>query len=162
MILIITPIIFIFEMVITCHKTLSSFVYQLFDKKAQDHASMSKELKTIKAEQSKISLQNEFAKYSKLQRKINSLTDKLTEHNKSRSMQLIQRSYTLKMALYVIYGLVMLYLFYYYKYEPVTVLPKTWFPYVNRVLMIPTGVEGAIGLPVWIFICKQLVQNVLS
>merc|ERR1712168_387780 len=97
----------------------------------------------------------EFARYSKLQRNINKITDELREKKKSRSLNLMKVMYTLKTSVYVVYMFVMFCMFYWYRSQPVVVLPVDWFPYVNRVLSIPTGVEGAIGLPGWVLLSRQ-------
>ena len=106
-------------------------------------------------------MQEEFARYSKLQRNINKLTDKLKEDIETRRSQRMRVSYSIKCLVYVLYVIVMFFLFYWYRAEPVALLPTTWFPYVGRLLAIPTGLQGAIGLPVWVLVCRQFMKSLL-
>ena len=104
----------------------------------------------------------QFARYSKLQREINKLTDQVTKDVETRRTQLTKISYTMKTVVYIVYVSIMAVLFYMRRSEPVVVLPSAWFPYVNQLLQFPTGVEGAVGLPVWVLVTRQFMRALLA
>ena len=119
-------------------------------------------LRELKEEQSHVSMQHEFAKYSKLQRKINAATDKLNEVKQNDNSNFTRLLWKMRIILYLCYGVIMFVIVYSYKQEPVTILPVTWFPFVNILLKLPTAVEGGIGIPVWIVICRQVSRSLLN
>ena len=162
MLLIVTSIIVLFEICVVLHKSLVSFVCHLLIGMNEEYNHSCLELKRLEMEQKSISMQNEFAKYSKLQRRINTFSSKICEIKKSRSLFLTQISYTLKSIIYAIYMVLMFCIFYFYNSESIVVLPKTWFPYLRYVLAIPTGKEGAIGFPVWVLICRQFMKSLME
>ena len=120
------------------------------------------ELRELKEEQSHVSMQHEFAKYSKLQRKINAATDKLNEAKQNNNSNFTKLLWKVRIILYMCYGGIMFLIVYSYKQEPITVLPATWFPFVNILLKLPSTVEGGIGIPVWIVICRQVSRSLLN
>ena len=120
------------------------------------------ELRELKEEQSHISMQHEFAKYSKLQRKINAVTDKLNKVKQTNNSNFTKLLWKTRIILYISYGVIMFLIVYSYKQEPVTILPATWFPFVNTLLKLPTAVEGGIGIPVWIVLCRQVSRSLLN
>merc|ERR1712180_524528 len=143
---------------VSSYKSVSGLVCRVFYGASQ-HRSMKQQLQQLKKQQNSISMQEEFARYSKLQRNINKLTDQLKQEVETRRSQRTRVSYTIKSVVYVA---IMFCLFYWCRTTPVVVLPTNWFPYVGRFLAIPTGLEGAIGLPAWVLVCRQFMKSLLA
>lgn len=67
----------------------SSFLFQIFrllQKDAEHESLMRSEIQNMKQELSTISMMDEFARYARLERKINKMTDKLKTHGKYLSL----------------------------------------------------------------------------
>ncbi|CAN2389516.1 tail-anchored membrane protein insertion into ER membrane, partial [Pristimantis euphronides] len=60
--------------------SLSSIVSRLLQKDAEQEQQMRSDIQSMKQELSSISMMDEFARYARLERKINKLTDKLKTH----------------------------------------------------------------------------------
>ncbi|XP_056466990.1 guided entry of tail-anchored proteins factor 1 [Gadus chalcogrammus] len=60
--------------------TVSSFLSRVVQKDAEQESEMRTEIQEMKKEHSSISMMDEFARYARLERKINKTTDKLKTH----------------------------------------------------------------------------------
>ncbi|NXD03508.1 WRB protein, partial [Certhia familiaris] len=58
----------------------SSLISRLLQKDAEQESQMRAEIQTMKQELATISMMDEFARYARLERKINKMTDKLKTH----------------------------------------------------------------------------------
>ena len=143
-------------------KAIVKFVYGLRNNYEKNEIlKLSDELLKLKEEQKDLDIQNQFAKYSRIQRKINEFTDKLSVKKKRKNFDIIKLVWKFKIACYVSYTCSMLIIVYCNRYSPVVVLPETWFPYGNKVVSFPTNVNGGIGIPFWIMICRQVSRVIL-
>lgn len=59
----------------------------MVQKDAEQESEMRAEVQEMKKEQSSISMMDEFARYARLERKINKMTDRLKTHGETRSIQ---------------------------------------------------------------------------
>jgi len=150
------------ELVLTHVNKLLRLVYTVSNKDHSVKNELIKELAELLQQQKQISMQREFAKYSKLQRKINQISGRLSQLKENLNFSFTQIVWKCKIFIYVIYGLSMLTLQYFYLYEPVYVLPEGWFPFISRALQIPTAVKGGIGLPIWCLICRQVLKVIVN
>jgi len=115
----------------------------------------------LKNDQLKISAQDEFAKYMRLDRKINQLNGEHSRLVKQRSDKLTRRrrmSTALCSGLLVVCHITFLFT---YRKEPVAVLPVEWFYSLNSILAFPTGAAGVIGLPCWIITSNSIISAAL-
>uniref|UniRef100_A0A8I6AAH3 Guided entry of tail-anchored proteins factor 1 n=1 Tax=Rattus norvegicus TaxID=10116 RepID=A0A8I6AAH3_RAT len=60
--------------------TLSSFISRVLQKDAEQESQMRAEIQSMKQELSTVNMMDEFARYARLERKINKMTDKLKTH----------------------------------------------------------------------------------
>uniref|UniRef100_A0A8C8UDW5 Guided entry of tail-anchored proteins factor 1 n=1 Tax=Peromyscus maniculatus bairdii TaxID=230844 RepID=A0A8C8UDW5_PERMB len=60
--------------------SLSSFVSRVLQKDAEQESQMRAEIQDMKQELSTVNMMDEFARYARLERKINKMTDKLKTH----------------------------------------------------------------------------------
>merc|ERR1711909_6150 len=107
-----------------------------------------KNIKDIKKELSKISMQDQFALYAKTERKMNKLNDKLANCTSARSVQVSKASWAFTITMWTYGG------------TPVLVVPPAWTAPLTWPISIPTGVPGGVGLPLWMGLtttaCKML------
>uniref|UniRef100_A0A8D2PHP8 Guided entry of tail-anchored proteins factor 1 n=1 Tax=Zosterops lateralis melanops TaxID=1220523 RepID=A0A8D2PHP8_ZOSLA len=124
---------------------------------------MRAEIQTMKQELATISMMDEFARYARLERRINKMTDKLKTHGtvpcllpfpKGKKHFLFLKSILSRAAL-------MISLIWKYYSEPVTVLPSKWLAPLERLVAFPTGVAGGVGITCWLVVCNKVVAIML-
>ncbi|XP_068698047.1 guided entry of tail-anchored proteins factor 1-like [Montipora capricornis] len=116
----------------------------------------------LKNDQSKIRPQDEFAKYMRLDRKINQLTEDLSRLAKQTSDKLAYTRRILALICFGILGICHLVFLMKYRMQPVAVLPVEWFYPINSILAFPAGVAGAIGLPCWIVASNSIISRMVQ
>uniref|UniRef100_A0A3Q2TDQ4 Guided entry of tail-anchored proteins factor 1 n=1 Tax=Fundulus heteroclitus TaxID=8078 RepID=A0A3Q2TDQ4_FUNHE len=123
--------------------TISSFLSKMVQKDADQESEMRSEIQQMKKEQSSISMMDEFARYARLERKINKTTDKLKTHVQSRTAQQAKMKWVVNIVFYVLQAALMVSLIWKYYSDPVTVVPSKWIAPVERLVAFPTGVAGS-------------------
>uniref|UniRef100_A0A3Q2QQM3 Guided entry of tail-anchored proteins factor 1 n=1 Tax=Fundulus heteroclitus TaxID=8078 RepID=A0A3Q2QQM3_FUNHE len=130
--------------------TISSFMVQ---KDADQESEMRSEIQQMKKEQSSISMMDEFARYARLERKINKTTDKLKTHGKTNT-----RSHADQFKWNIVkQAALMVSLIWKYYSDPVTVVPSKWIAPVERLVAFPTGVAGGVGITCWLVVCNKVI-----
>ncbi|XP_020601061.1 tail-anchored protein insertion receptor WRB-like isoform X2 [Orbicella faveolata] len=115
----------------------------------------------LKSEQLRISAQDEFARYMRLQRQINKLSEELSQLVKQRGGKVSRRRKILTAIFMGILAVCHMAFLFTYRKDPVVVLPAEWFHPLNSILAFPTGITGAIGLPCWIVTSNKIISTVL-
>uniref|UniRef100_A0A8C0Z5C1 Guided entry of tail-anchored proteins factor 1 n=1 Tax=Canis lupus familiaris TaxID=9615 RepID=A0A8C0Z5C1_CANLF len=82
--------------------SFSSFMSRLLQKDAEQEAQMRAEIQDMKQELSTVNMMDEFARYARLERKINKMTDKLKTHVKARTAQLAKIKWVISVAFYIL------------------------------------------------------------
>ena len=157
---IVASMIFILEAILHVLLPLSRLFVDTFV--SSRFGSLTTEIALLIKEQSELNIVDDFAKHARLQRKINKLSDEQKEKTQSRKMNVLKASWIGKLVVYGTYTIAMVAILYQYRYTPMLKLPPTWFPYLNTVFAYPTNVPGAISLPCWIIICRQIARTVFS
>ncbi|XP_038253981.2 guided entry of tail-anchored proteins factor 1 isoform X2 [Dermochelys coriacea] len=121
----------------------SSIISRLLQKDAEQESQMRAEIQNMKQELSTISMMDEFARYARLERKINKMTDKLKTHVKARTAQLAKIKWVINIVFYILQAALMISLIWKYYSEPVTVLPSKWLAPLERLVAFPTGVAAS-------------------
>ncbi|NXD96692.1 WRB protein, partial [Chaetorhynchus papuensis] len=141
----------------------SSIISRLLQKDAEQESQMRAEIQTMKQELATISMMDEFARYARLERKINKMTDKLKTHGtvpcllpfpKGKAFSGSEKHSVNSAAL-------MISLIWKYYSEPVTVLPSKWLAPLERLVAFPTGVAGGVGITCWLVVCNKVVAIML-
>jgi len=113
----------------------------------------------IKEEMKSISMVDEFAKYAKLQRRLNQISLDLDSTAQARQLIQVKAKTSVTMIMYGLTAIIYFALLFFIGIRtPVFVVPKHWFFPLSVVLSYPTGVEGAISIPVW----TVTMRNVIS
>ncbi|GFR74044.1 tryptophan rich basic protein [Elysia marginata] len=103
------------------------------------------EIKDLKEEQSNLSITDDFARYAKLQRKIDKLMAVVKETGNERK----QRVSYLRMAVTV--GI--------YVLHPLSYLPPVWLFPLGNFVAFPTGISGGIGLGCWVIVSNSVIHR---
>ncbi|XP_072116069.1 guided entry of tail-anchored proteins factor 1 isoform X1 [Mobula birostris] len=120
--------------------TLSLLIAKFLQKDGETELQMRIEIGNMKQELATISMMDEFARYARLERKINKMTDKLKTHVKTRTAQLAKIKWVVNIVFYIVQAALMISLIWKYYSEPVTVLPHKWIAPLERMVAFPTGV----------------------
>ncbi|XP_045357304.1 guided entry of tail-anchored proteins factor 1 isoform X1 [Leopardus geoffroyi] len=140
------------------HGHLMSRVLQ---KDAEQESQMRAEIQGMKQELSTVNMMDEFARYARLERKINKMTDKLKTHVKARTAQLAKIKWVISVAFYILQAALMVSLIWKYYSVPVAVVPSKWITPLDRLVAFPTRVAGGVGITCWILVCNKVVAIVL-
>merc|ERR1719369_1396161 len=105
------------------------------------------ELNSLKTELSRTSQVDEFAKHSKLERKIIKIRQELETHNKDNSASRFQAKAAFVSMWRITAFLASTFVMYSYSSAPVYIFSKPYFYPVNWFISLPTGVEGGLGIP---------------
>ncbi|XP_035384095.1 guided entry of tail-anchored proteins factor 1 [Electrophorus electricus] len=136
---------------------LSSLLSKVLQKDAEQEMEMRSEIQNMRAELSSISMMDEFARYARLERKINKTTDKLKTHVKSRTAQQAKIKWIVNIVFYLLQGALMVSLIWKYYPVPVTVVPSKWIAPLERLVAFPSGVAGGVGITSWLVVCNKVV-----
>lgn len=140
---------------------LADWLPRLLMSKEQNGSHLKDTIIQLKNEQMKISAQDEFAQYMRLERKIKKLNEELSQIVKQRSEKITVRSKILTAIFMGLLGVCHMAFVFVYRKEPVVLLPVQWFYPLNRILAFPTGIPGAVGLPCWIVTSNKIISTVL-
>ncbi|KAM4701684.1 guided entry of tail-anchored proteins factor 1 [Discoglossus pictus] len=141
--------------------SFSSIISKFLQKDAEQELQMRSEIQNMKKELSSFSMMDEFARYARLERKINKMTDKLKTHVKARTAQLSKIKWVVSIIFYMLQAALMITLIWKYYAEPVTVLPSKWIAPLERLVAFPTGIAGAVGITCWLVVCNKVVAIML-
>ncbi|XP_078265801.1 guided entry of tail-anchored proteins factor 1 [Rhinoraja longicauda] len=142
--------------------TLSLLIAKFLQKDGETELQMRIEIGNMKQELATISMMDEFARYARLERKINKMTDKLKTHVKTRTAQLAKIKWVVNIVFYIVQAAFMISLIWKYYSEPVTVLPQKWIAPLERMVAFPTGVAGGVGITCWLLVCNKVVAVALQ
>ncbi|KAK1169414.1 guided entry of tail-anchored proteins factor 1-like [Acipenser oxyrinchus oxyrinchus] len=150
------------NLVKTLLPSVSSLLSKVLQKDADQETQMRLDIQSMKQELSTISMMDEFARYARLERKINKMTDKLKTHVKSRTGQLAKIKWMVSIVFYILQAVLMISLIWKYYADPVTVLPSKWIAPLERLVAFPSGVAGGVGITCWLVVCNKVVAVMLQ
>ncbi|KAL0994359.1 hypothetical protein UPYG_G00121100 [Umbra pygmaea] len=142
--------------------SISSYLFKVFQKNVEDEVEMRAEIQAMKKELSSINMMDEFARYARLERKINKITDKLKTYVKSRTSQQAKIKWVINILYYILQAVLMISLIWKYYADPVMVLPSKWISPLERMVAFPSGLAGGVGITCWLIVCNKVVALVLQ
>ncbi|XP_020363810.1 tail-anchored protein insertion receptor WRB isoform X1 [Oncorhynchus kisutch] len=119
---------------------------------------MRAEIQEMKKEHNSVSMMDEFARYARLERKINKMTDKLKTHVKSRTAQQAKMKWMVNIGFYILQAALMISLIWKYYADPVTVVPSKWIAPLEQMVAFPSRVAGGVGITCWLVVCNKVVS----
>ncbi|TSP46810.1 Tail-anchored protein insertion receptor WRB [Bagarius yarrelli] len=149
--------VFLCNLVKTLLPSISSLLSRILQKDADQEMEMRAEIQNMRLELSSISMMDEFARYARLERKINKMTDKLKTHVKSRTAQQAKMKWIVNIIFYILQAVLMISLIWKYYADPVTVVPSKWISPLERLVAFPSGVAGGVGITCWLVVCNKVV-----
>ncbi|KAK3756982.1 hypothetical protein RRG08_063175 [Elysia crispata] len=139
---------------------LTTMIAKLIFTVTNEELNLRAEIKDLKEEQSNISITDDFARYARLQRKV----DKLLAVGKEKGNERKQRVSYLRMAvtvgIYILHAVILLLLMFLLRSEPLSYLPHQWLFPLGNFVAFPTGAQGAIGLGFWVIISNSVIHRV--
>ncbi|XP_029483652.1 guided entry of tail-anchored proteins factor 1-like isoform X3 [Oncorhynchus nerka] len=135
---------------------------KVFQKNVEDEIEIRAAIQTMKKELSSINMMDEFARYARLERKINKMTDKLKTYVKSRTGQQTKIKWVVNIVYYILQAVLMISLIWKYYADPVTVLPSKWISPLERMVAFPSGLAGGVGITCWLVVCNKVVAIILQ
>ncbi|XP_059389480.1 guided entry of tail-anchored proteins factor 1-like [Carassius carassius] len=153
--------VFLVNLVKTLLPSISSFLSKIFQKDADQEMEMRTEIQNMKMEMSTVSMMDEFARYARLERKINKMTDQLKTLVKSRTSQQAKMKWIVNIVFYILQAALMISLILKYYADPVTVVPSKWIAPLERLVAFPSGIAGGVGITCWLVVCNKVVAIIL-
>ncbi|XP_031429791.1 guided entry of tail-anchored proteins factor 1 [Clupea harengus] len=149
--------VFLCNLVKTLLPSLSSFLSRVVQKDADQELEMRSQIQDMKKELNAISMMDEFARYARLERKINKMTNMLKTHVKSRTAHQAKMKWIVNIVFYILQAALMVSLIWKYYADPVTVVPSKWIAPLERLVAFPSGVAGGVGITCWLVVCNKVV-----
>lgn len=115
----------------------------------------------MKAEQQNISIKDEFAVYSKLQRRINKLDSELKESSEARLTNSLNIKSSVNIILQLVIGLLIVSSVIWFRREPIVALRGDLFP-LSSILRYPSDVPNAISTHMWVLISNVSIKCLLK
>ncbi|XP_075980316.1 guided entry of tail-anchored proteins factor 1 [Anticarsia gemmatalis] len=132
-----------------------------FARPSNEERSVWAEIMKLKAEQKSISMKDEFAAYSKLQRKINKLENQLKDGSQSRISKSLAVKSTIQIVLQAVVAFMTVISVIWFRREPIVALKGDLFP-LATMLRYPSDMPNAISTHVWVVISNISIRTLLK
>lgn len=119
------------------------------------------EIMKLKAEQKTISMKDEFAAYSKIQRKINKLDIILKENSQTRLSKSLAIKGSINILMQVVLALVIVVSVIWFRREPIVALEGDLFP-LGTILRYPSSTQNAVSTHVWVLISNVSIRSLVK
>lgn len=122
------------------------------------------EIKELKNELEEIPMRSEYTKYVKTERKILAVQTKLNALRREKQTKTLALQYGIPYGTQVALSFVLLIVSIAYRYTPVIVFDGQQYDLVpfGALLRFPTGIDGAVSVPFWIFVNSFLSKHLAS
>ncbi|XP_076444824.1 guided entry of tail-anchored proteins factor 1-like [Babylonia areolata] len=152
-------LVLVFTVLYTFVKEITNFVGRHLFSATDEELDLRAKVRDMKDEQSRISMIDEFARYMKLQRQIDKLIAKVKESGSSRQKKMTMLGLGVNTAVHILHVLVMMTLVVSHRAEPLMSLPEGWFFPVQKLVALPSGVTGGVGIVCWILVCNSVIHR---
>ncbi|KAH8021922.1 hypothetical protein HPB51_018771 [Rhipicephalus microplus] len=123
-------------------------------------SNMRRQVCDLRAELGSMNIVDEFAKYAKIQRKINKMSEELAHQAKLKSMYTFKVRLAATALLYALVGVAVAYIVWNYRSHPVVVLPEAWLSPIGSLLAPASGPPGGIGLTPWLLVSSSVGRQI--
>uniref|UniRef100_UPI00358FFCB5 guided entry of tail-anchored proteins factor 1 n=1 Tax=Myxine glutinosa TaxID=7769 RepID=UPI00358FFCB5 len=148
-----------------CRLLLPSFavlVARLVQSASQREEVLRSQLRDMRKELLGISIMDEFARYARLERRVNQASQKLRTALQARTTQLTSIKWIVTISFYILQAVVMIILIWLYYSDPVAILPAKWLSPLEKLVAFPTGVPGGVGITCWLIVCNKITNLVFQ
>ncbi|XP_064488719.1 guided entry of tail-anchored proteins factor 1-like isoform X2 [Ornithodoros turicata] len=131
-------------------------VLQIISQESEMESNLRRQVCDLKAELGGISIVDEFAKYAKIQRKINKMSEEITHQAQLKTTYTFKVRLAATAALYALVAMTVVYLLWNYRSQPIVVLPEGWLSPLSSWLAPSADYPGGIGLTPWLLISASV------
>lgn len=122
------------------------------------------ELAKLKKELEDIPMRQEYTTYVKIERKIVTAQAKLNETRKESQTKKLMFQYGVPYGFQILLSLILVLITFTYRYTPVVIFDGTQYDFIpfGAIIRFPTGLNGAVSVPFWIFINNYVSRHAAS
>lgn len=122
------------------------------------------EIAALKAELETIPMRQEYTAYVKVERKIVTTQAKLNETRQSSQTKKLMFQYGIPYGSQAILSLALVVITIAYRYTPIVVFEGSQYDLIpfGAIIRFPTGIDGAVSVPFWIFVNNYVSRHVAS
>lgn len=122
------------------------------------------EIAKLKVELDDIPMRKEYTSYVKIERKIVAAQGKLNELRSGNQTRKLMFSYGIPYGLQALFSVVLLLITIVYRYTPIVVFNGSQYDFIpfGSILRFPTGIDGAVSVPFWIFVNNYVSRHAAS
>lgn len=135
----------------------------VFEKeRIQKQRKIKRDILNVKHDLTRTSSQDQFAKWAKLRRKLDS---KMSELDKiTTSLGYLKTSFEIKFTtfLWVFSNGMQFFMVLWYRSSPVFYLPQDWFSPISWIFSLPFAPSGSVSVPFWFLICRKFSKKVIQ
>lgn len=132
-----------------------------FTRPSKEERSIWAEILKLKAVQKGISMKDEFAAYSKIQRKIYKLETELKESSQNRMSKTLAIKGSVHIVLQAVIALVIIISVIWFRREPIVAFKGDLFP-LATILRYPSDMPNAISTHIWVLISNVSIRSLLK
>ncbi|CAF4929319.1 guided entry of tail-anchored proteins factor 1-like [Pieris napi] len=132
-----------------------------FSRPSHEERQLWDEIVMLKCQQKQISMKDEFAAYSKLQRRIIKLEAELKENSQARLSKSLAIKGTIHIVLQVVIGFVIIISVILFRREPLVALKGDLFP-LTTFLKYPSETPNAISTHMWVIISNVSIRTLVK
>ncbi|XP_026756501.1 guided entry of tail-anchored proteins factor 1-like [Galleria mellonella] len=132
-----------------------------FIRPSNEERTMWAEIQKLKSAQKTISMKEEFAAYSKIQRKINKIESELKDNSQSRMSKSLAIKSSVQIVFQVVVALIMILSVIWFRQEPIVALKGDLFP-LTTMLRYPSSMPNAISTHMWVIISNFSIRTLLK
>ncbi|CAN7988154.1 unnamed protein product [Ixodes hexagonus] len=131
-------------------------VLQVISQESEMESNLRRQVCDLRAELGGISIVDEFAKYAKIQRKINKMSEELSHQGQLKSTYTFKVRLAATALLYALMAITVAYLVWNYRSQPIVVLPEQWLSPIGSWLSPSAAAPGGIGLTPWLLVSSSV------
>lgn len=115
----------------------------------------------MKAEQKSISMKDEFAAYSKLQRQIFKLENEIKDGSQTRRTKSLAIKGSIHLILQVVIALLIVISVIWFRREPIVAFKANLFP-LTSILRYPSDMPNAISTHIWVLVSNVSIRSLIK
>lgn len=135
-------------------------VLQVISQETEMESNLRRQVCDLKAELGGMSIVDEFAKYAKIQRKINKMSEELAHQAQLKSMYMFKVRLAATALLYALMGVIVSYLVWNYRTHAVVTLPAAWLSPLGSLLSPVSSSPGGIGIAPWLLVSSSVGRQI--
>lgn len=122
------------------------------------------EIEKLRAELESIPMRQEYTAYVKVERKIVTAQTKLNETRTANQSKKLMFQYGVPYGSQFLLSAILLLITILYRYTPVAIFDENQYDFIpfGAIIRFPTGLNGAVSVPFWIFVNNYVSRHIAS